>query len=219
MFCEEILIKEIPTLTKDTKGSQALSMMEDLKLNHLPVIQDDKYIYLLSEKDLFDMNNLEHEIGNISYHAPRINTKTPIFEILHIMGKGKLSFLPVVDEDGKYIGGVTLPALVEKLDEICNSDHHGATIGIEVNGQDYVLSQLIHLVESNNAHIKSLLSYPIKETGKQVLLLKVDLEDASPILRSLERFDYQVCFCIQEQGLIDETIKKRLDELMYYIEM
>ncbi|MDL2322472.1 CBS domain-containing protein [Bacteroidales bacterium OttesenSCG-928-A17] len=219
MFCEEILTKEVPTLTKNTKGSQALGIMGDSKLKHLPVIQDDKYLYLLSEKDLFDMNNPENEIGNISYYAPHINTKTPVFEILHIMSEDKLSFLPVIDDNGKYVGGVTLPALIEKLDEICNAGYHGASIGIEVNGQDYVLSQLVHLVESNNAHIQSLLSFPIKETGKQILLLKVDLEDASPILRSLERFDYRVRFCIQEQGLTDETIKKRLDELMYYIEM
>ena len=219
MFCEEILTKDIPVLTKDTKGNQALSIMGDAKLKHLPVIQDNKYKYLLSEKDIFDMNDPENEIGNISYYAPHINKKTTIFEILHIINKEKLSFLPVINENGDYLGGVTLPLLIEKLDEIFSASSQGALIGIEVNTQDYILSHLIHLVESNNARVQNIFSYPIKETGKQILLLKVDLEDASPILRSLERFDYTVRFCIQKQGLHDEILKKRLDELMYYIEM
>ena len=219
MFCEEILTKEIPTLTKATKGSLALSIMEDVKLKHLPVIQDDKYLYLLSEKDLFEMNDPENEIGNSYYYAPHVEEKTPVFEILHIMNMDNLDYLPVINRNGDFIGGVTLPLLIEKLDEICNAGSPGAIIGIEVNPQDYVLSQLVHLVESNNARVQSLFSYPAKETGKQILLVKVDLEDASPILMSFERFNYTVRFCIQKQGLRDEIIKRRLDELMYYIEM
>jgi len=219
MFCEEILTKEIPALTKTTKGSLALSIMGDVKLKHLPVIQDDKYLYLLSEKDLFEMNDLENEIENSYYYAPHVEEKTPVFEILHVMSTDNLDYLPVINKSGDFIGGVTLPLLIEKLDEICNAGSPGAIIGIEVNPQDYVLSQLVHLVESNNARVQSLFSYPIKETGKQILLLKVDLEDASPILMSLERFNYTVRFCIQKQGLRDEVMKRRLDELMYYIEM
>jgi FOG: CBS domain len=219
MFCEEMLTKEIPTLTPKTKGSQALNIMGEIKIKYLPVIQEAKYLYLLSEKDLFEMNDLEEEIGNSYYYAPHVNKKTPVFEILHIMSKDNLDYLPVINENGELIGGVTLPLLIEKLDEICNAGSHGAIIGIEVNPQDYVLSRLVHLVESNNAHVQSLFSYPVKETGKLILLLKVDLEDASPILMSFERFNYTVRFYIQKQGLRDETMKKRLDELMYYIEM
>ena len=219
MFCEEILTKEIPALTKSTTGVRALNIMGDLKIKHLPVIQGSKYLYLLSEKDLFDMNDPENKIGMISYYAPHVGVKTLIPEILHIMSKGNLSYLPVIDESGNFLGGVTRPLLIEKLDEICNAGSPGAMIGIEVSPQDYLLSQLTHLIESNNAQIQSFFSYIIKETHRQLLLLKVNLEDASPILRSLERFNYKVRFYSQKQGLIDEIMKKRLDELMYYIEM
>lgn len=219
MFCEEILTKEIPTLTKSVKGTQALRIMEDLKIKHLPVVQEDKYLYLLSETDLFEMNDPENEIENISNYAPHVNKKTPVFEILHIMSTENLTYLPVINENGSFVGGVTLPLLIEKLDDIYNAYSQGAIIGVEVNPQEYVLSQLIHLIESNNAHVQSLFLYPIKEIDKQVLLLKVDMEDASAILRSLERFNYTVRFYIQKQGLHEETMKKRLDELMYYIEM
>jgi FOG: CBS domain len=219
MFCEEILTKNIPVLTKDTKGDQALSIMEEVGSKHLPVIQDNKYLYLLSEKDVFDMDTPQDKIGNISYYAPHINKKTSIFEILHIMDKDKLDFLPVINENGDFLGEVTLPSLIGKLDEIINAGSQGALIGIEVNSKDYVLSHLIHLVESNNAHVQNIFSYSLKESNREILLLRMNLEDASPVIRSLERFDYMVRFHIQKQSLYNDILKKRLDELMYYIEM
>lgn len=219
MFCEEILTKEIPSLKEEMTGTQAHALMEELKLKHLPVTKDNKYIYLLSEKDLFEMNDMQEKIGNISYFAPCISRRMPVTEILRIVSKNRLTYLPVVDETGELLGGVTLPLLTDRLNDICNSAPFGALIGIEVNPQDFVLSQIIHLIESNNARVLLVFSYPEEETSRQLVVLKVDLEDATPVLRSLERFNYVVRFYYQKQGVWDETMKNRLNELIYYLEM
>jgi len=59
----------------------------------------------------------------------------------------------------------------------------------------------------------------VKATAKLIILLKIDLEDASPVLRSLERFNFNVLYCFQKKGLTNDIMKNRLEELMYYIEM
>ena len=41
--------------------------------------------------------------------------------------------------------------LVEKFTEITNADSNGALIAIELNPQDYDLSNIARLVESNNS--------------------------------------------------------------------
>jgi len=109
--------------------------------------------------------------------------------------------------------------LVEKFTEITGADSNGALIAIELNPQDYDLSNIARLVESNNSKILGLFSYPVKETGKLVVMLKIDSEDASAVLRSLERFDYSVIYHFQEHGLTDEIQRERLEELMYYLQM
>lgn len=219
MFCEEILTKDIPSLKTNISGAQAQTLMDELKIRHLPVVEEGKYLFLLSEKDLFNMDNLKSTIQELSVYAPYVSRKTSILDVLRIMKKDRLTYLPVINESGEFEGGVTLATLTEGLNEICNAGSDGALIAIETNLQECILSQIVHLIESNNAHVLTILSYFIKETGKHILLIKIDLEDAGPVLRSLERFNYPVKYYSQKHILTDETMRNRLDELMYYLEM
>ncbi|MDR3061040.1 MAG: CBS domain-containing protein [Dysgonamonadaceae bacterium] len=219
MLSKDFLTKQIPVLKPEDSGGFSLSQMEDCKLKHLPVVSDGKYIFLVSEKDLFLMENIDNPIENISIYAPLVSDKASLLEVLRVMSKENLTVLPVVSEDGNYLGAVTLSILVEKLAEATQAASNGALIAIEMNSQDYDLSQLSHLIESNNAKILSLLSYPVLETSKLTVLVRIDLEDASPVLRSLERFNYRVLYYAQKEGLADDIMHRRLDELMYYLEM
>ena len=107
----------------------------------------------------------------------------------------------------------------EILNEMSNADSEGALIAVELNQQEFVLSHIIRLIEDNRASVLSFFSYIDKETGKPILLFKIDLEDASPVVRSLERFNYPVKFYRQKQALPDEIMKNRVDELIHYIEL
>jgi CBS domain-containing protein len=219
MFCKEILIKEIPVLKPDDSGLHAAALMDDLGLKHLPVVKDGIYIYLLSESDVAGMGNPEAEIENTCFYAPCVMEESSVVEALQVMGKDSLTLLPVVTDNGEYAGAVTLPVLVESLNEISNSGSEGALIAVEPSQSDYVLSQIIHLIEANRAKILSMFLYIEKATGKQVLLIKIDLEDASPVIRSLERFDYPVKYCRQNRIFPDEILQKRANELIHYIEL
>ncbi|MDR0507108.1 MAG: hypothetical protein LBH32_09890 [Dysgonamonadaceae bacterium] len=111
--------------------------------------------------------------------------------------------------------------LIEKLNEISNAGSNGASIVLEINPRDYMLSQIAHLVEQNNAKLLHVFTFMEEETSMLIVILKIDLEDATYVLRSLERFNYVVRSCLQKQSSDSnsETLCKRLDELMYYLEM
>ncbi|GHT54937.1 hypothetical protein FACS189446_5550 [Bacteroidia bacterium] len=219
MFCKEILIKEIPVLKPGDSGLHALALMDDLKLKHLPVIGEGTYIYLLSEKEVANMKNPEAGIENTCFYAPYVWEESSVLEALQVMSKDSLTLLPVVADNGVYAGAITLPVLIETLGEMSNTGSEGALIAVELNQQESVLSQMIHVIEANRAKVLSLFSYVDKETGKQIILFKIDLEDASPVLRSLERFNYPVNYYRQKQMLPDEILQKRVNELIHYIEL
>jgi CBS domain-containing protein len=219
MFSKEIAIKDIPTLKPADSGLHALALMDELKLKHLPVVRDGVFVCLVSEKDIFAMRSQKDPVENICLYAPYVLENYSILDVLHIMGKDFLTLLPVVSEAGAYVGSITLPALMAGLSELCNAGSEGALIAIETNSHDYMLSQVVRLVESNNANVLNLFTYPDRETDRQIILFKIDLEDASPVLRSLERFNYKVVYYLQKQMLPDEIQKKRLNELLYYLEM
>lgn len=219
MLTKEMLNKQISALNPKNTGHYALSVMEDLKLKHLPVVSSNKYSFLLSEKDIFSMDNPGSPIDKASVFSPYAHENTAIIDVLHLMAKDKLSVLPVVGQEGDYLGAVTLDTLAWKLDEISNGGLSGSIIAIEVNSTDYDLSGIARLAESNNAKIVTLFTFPSSGTDRLTVLIKIDLEDASPLLRSLERFNYHVLYYSQKDGLVDEILKKRLDELMFYLKI
>jgi CBS domain-containing protein len=219
MFSKEFLTNEIPVLNLQDTGNFALSQMEDYKLKHLPVVNDGKYVFLISEKDIFGMEQPSNFIEKSSIYAPCISENTCIIEVLHVVIHNRLTVLPVVNSKGEYLGVITLETLIEKLGELCNAGDKGALIALELNPQDYSLSQIIHLAEQNNAKVLNVFTFMEDKTDKLIVLLKIDLEDASPVLRSLERFNYPVRYYSQKQILTDEIIRSRLNELMYYLEL
>ncbi len=219
MLSKDFLTKQLPVLKPQDSGNFALSQMEDYKVRHLPVVSEGKYSFLLTEKDAFLMEDIDKPVENTSIYAPLVSDKAPLLEVLRLMSNERITVLPVVDEDGIYLGAITLAILVEKLAEATQAGSNGSLIAVEMNPQDYNLSHLAHLIELNNAKILSLLSYPVPETGKLTILMRTNLEDASPALRSLERFNYRVLYYAQKEALADDTMRKRLDELMYYLEM
>ncbi|MDH8701869.1 CBS domain-containing protein [Dysgonomonadaceae bacterium PH5-43] len=219
MFSKEFLTNEIPALNCEDSGTLALSLMEDYKLKHLPVLKDGKFSFIVSETDIFRMGNPEDSIENLSIFAPYAKENTSIFDVIGIINQYRLSILPVVNETGEYQGVITLNNLLEKIGELCNISKEGAIIAVELNPQEYVLSHIIHLVEQNNAKVSDVFTFMDEKTSKLILLLKIDLEDASNVVRSLERFNYPVRYYAQKQMLSDETAKDRFDELMFYLGM
>ena len=110
-------------------------------------------------------------------------------------------------------------ALMATFDEGSNMGSDGSWIVLEVDPADYVLSQIAHLVEQNNAKVLHVFSYLEEETLKQIVLLKINLKEAASVARSLERFNYGVRYFSESTGMANETMRNRVNELIYYLEL
>ncbi|SCD20953.1 hypothetical protein PSM36_2148 [Proteiniphilum saccharofermentans] len=90
---------------------------------------------------------------------------------------------------------------------------------LEVPLKDYTLTEIARIVESNNAHITALSVMPISGGEFLLISLKLDIDDVTVLLRSFERFNYNVVYYFMKEGEVTDKQKERLDELMYYLEM
>lgn len=219
MLVKDFITKEIPVLKSFDTGEYGLALMEDFKLKHLPVVDDTVYHCLVSEKDLLSMPDPTAAIGEPVVFAPAVKENGHLHEALALMTRYGLSVLPVITIEGGYVGLITRDRLLDALSELCNADATGSVIVLEMLPQDYALSEIARLIESNNAHVLNLLSYTDKDTGRLILTIKIDLEDASPVIRSFERFNYTVLYHFMEKGMVDDVLKQRMDELIHYINM
>ena len=165
------------------------------------------------------MPDLASQIGEPIPFAPAIQEDVNLHAALTMMTRYRLHLLPVVDPEGVYTGAITREKMLEALAELCNADTAGSVIVLEMLPQDYALTDIARIVESNNAHIINLLSSTDKDTGRLHITIKIDLEDASPVIRSFERFNYTILFHYMEEGIVDEVLQQRMDELLYYMNM
>lgn len=175
------------------------------------------YRCLISEKDLLSMPDPAATIGEPVLFAPSVMENTHIHEALALIARYRLSLLPVTGSDGEYLGAITKEKLVDILAELCNAESPGSVIVLELIPQDYSLTDIARLIESNNAHVLNLLSYTDKTTGRLHLIIKIDLEDASPVIRSFERFNYTVLYYFMEKGMVNDLLQQRMSELLHYM--
>lgn len=219
MLVKDFITKDIPVLKSFDTAEYALSLMDDLKLKHLPLVDNGVYKTLVSEKDLTEMTTPSDPIGEPVQFAPALTENSHLHAALALMARYGLCLLPIVDEEGIYKGAITREKMIEALAELCSADVDGSVIALELLPQDYVLSDIARIVESNNAHVLNLLTQTDKDTGRLLVTIKIDLEDASPVIRSFERFNYNILYHFTEQGIADEVLQKRMDELFYYMNM
>lgn len=99
------------------------------------------------------------------------------------------------------------------------SDTENSLVVIEISLVDYTLTDIARIVESNNARIMNVFILPVADGNTLIVSIKLNLLDISPVLMSLERFNYKVLHYEMKEGVVTETHKERLDELLYYLNM
>lgn len=99
------------------------------------------------------------------------------------------------------------------------SDTENSMLIIEVPLIDYTLTDIARIVESNNARVMNLFVLPIADGNTLLISIKLNLLDISPVLMSFERFNYKVIYYRMKEGMVTDTHKERLDELLYYLNM
>ncbi len=220
MLVKDFITKEIPVVNSYDTVGYALRLMDELKLKQLPLVTSDGlYQGLVDEKKLLDVSLSTKPLANAPLLDVSIQGDGSLHEALSLMARYGLSLLPVHSSSGRYFGVVTQDQMLKSLVEWCASDREGSVIVLEFGSCDYSLIELSRLVESNNAHVLSLLTRMDPESGRWWVALKIDLVDASPVLRSFERFNYIVRYHFMEQGMVDERLQRQIRELVYYMNM
>ena len=114
MTAIELISKDIPTLKTSDTGQAALDLMDTYRVSHLPVVNNIYFLGLISDNDIYNLNKLDEAIGNhkLSLFSPFIFSDQHFYEVIALMTKLKLTIIPVLQRDNKYIGAICAAPLV-----------------------------------------------------------------------------------------------------------
>ena len=64
MFARDLISEVVPSLKTSDTGQMALNWMEIFRISHLPIVNNQDFLGLISDADIYDMNHPEEPIGN-----------------------------------------------------------------------------------------------------------------------------------------------------------
>jgi len=218
MQASNLISSSLITLHPDDDGLRAISLMEELRVNHLPVVRNGFYLGILSEKEILNWDNeeefIEEHLEEIT--APSVIGTQHLFDIIEELEKFSLTVIPVLDEEKHYLGSITNRKLLYTIAKSTSIQSNGGVIVLRMNQNDYQMSEIARIVEDNNTKILSSYITSIPDALQIELTLKLNTMDINTIVKDLERFDYNVSASFNTEETNDD-FTDRYESLMRFL--
>lgn len=221
MIAKELISELVPPLTLADNGEKALAWMNEYQVRHLPIINEGAFVSLISEDEIYDLNDANTPFSKLRLSNKGqsfVKEKDHLYEVLKVASILKLSLIPVVNESETYLGCITVENLLFFFSSIASAQEPGAILVLEVNVNDYSLSEVARIAESNGARILSSYVRTHPDSTKLDLTIKLNQSDLNNVIATFENFNYSVSGYFQETGLT-EDLQERYDALIRYLNM
>ncbi|MBX2893288.1 MAG: CBS domain-containing protein [Saprospiraceae bacterium] len=218
MTAHSLIALDIPSLSVEQTGREAFHLLSDYHVKHLPVVEDGKLVGLLSEEDIFN-HKLSDPIKLFDLSLLRrfaVNKHEHVFEVMRLMGDHRLTVIPVVDDEGNYVGLISQNDLLRYFANTASFTESGAVLVMEMPRRDYSLATITRIVEENDVKVLNAFVTSASDPDNVEVTLKLNRHDLSRVVASLERHNYEVKDMFGELEHAD-GLRDRYDSLMNYL--
>ncbi|HSU27005.1 MAG TPA: CBS domain-containing protein [Chitinophagaceae bacterium] len=220
MLTGELNSPSLPYLHLHDKVYQALQLMNDNHVTHLPIVDGEKYIGIISEDDLLLVENDHTELADIqqSFGNASVKNDEHFLMALRVAADNGLSVVPIVGEDNEIMGALPYSDLLKQASEFMSLNEPGGLIVLEMETNQYSFNELSKLVETNDAQITQLNTSNNAETGMMQVTIRINKPDVSDIVATLQRYEYNVKYFFGEEQYVNE-LKSNYENLMNYLKI
>lgn len=220
MLTTELINNNIPRLQLQDSVSKALQLINDYRVTHLPVVAEDKYLGMISEDDLLDV---EAEKGTIEFLQENF---VPAFvkENEHFLNAVKFSnqfettIVPVTNEERELVGVITVTDLLKALGDFSGANEIGGIIVMEMERSQFAISEISRIVESNDSTVLHLNTTIQPDTGLLTVSLHLNKKEIAAIVSAFERYDYDIIYYFGDEKFENE-IHSNYRHLMSYLDI
>ncbi len=218
MIAQELISTELIPLFPSDTGQEALDTMSDFYIKHLPIVENEQLLGILSEEDVLN-NDVEESIGTYELSLPKITVKAAdhIFDVMRILVEHQLTTIPVINEKGYYIGLIYQEDLLHEFAKTESFAEPGGIIVLEIRKRNYSLSEIARIVESEHAIIlnASITSQP--DSDFMEVTIKINRFEIQRIVATFERFKYEIKATFSLTNDYKDALQERYDALMSYL--
>ena len=179
------------------------------------------YFRKMTVHDILTLASQEVPGPLVSLENSSVTEKMPAMLLLPHFLSSPDAKVDVTDPEGVTVGTVDSFAMLRGLGEMFGNDS-GETSWVEasVRTSDYSASAVARAVEDVDANLLDMLTSPDPaDPARMRLTLKISHSDPAAVVRSLERYGYEVVSSDSASTADMEKVRERLSELSLYLSM
>ncbi|RWR09661.1 acetoin utilization AcuB family protein [Siminovitchia fortis] len=205
MIVEQIMTKNVHTLSPESTVKSALTLMRQHKIRHLPLSnENEEVVGLVTERDIKSTlpSFLKGEALEEHLHAPlstimncNVITGHPldfVEEIAALFYDHKIGCLPIVN-NRKLVGIITSTDLLHTMVELTGANKPGSQLEVRVKNRPGALYEVTAVFHKHLVNVHSVLIYPDPDDEDyQILVFRIATINPIPVIDALKKEDLHV---------------------------
>lgn len=215
----DFIINDIKPVGIDSKIKDVQELFNQLTYTHIPVNDlNNNYIGCIFETDVHCFEKSK-SLNEYLYTIEDFHVKktTLWLDVLEAFARNSSNIMPVLDEHDKYLGYYELNDIISLFGDSPFFIEPGGIIVVEKGINDYTMSEISQIVESNNGKILGAFVSKIKNDVVQITI-KIGNASLNDIIQTFRRYSYNIASG-HEDDSYQQSLKERSDYLNKYLNM
>lgn len=188
MFVSDWMTKKVFTISPDDSVTDAIKLMKENKIKHLPVLKNDRLKGIISDRDIkefspskattLDMYELHYLLAKarvkdlMRSKVTTTTSDTPVEEAAMLMHDQGIGCLPVV-ESGRLAGIISDMDIYHALVDITGARHGGNRIFLTIEDTPGSIKDVADIIRKHGFRLQSILtSYEGVKAGFRDVVLR-----------------------------------------------
>jgi len=205
------IINDLTPIEADAKISELRVVFNQLTYSHIPIQKNGVFLGCLSENDIYCFDS-DKIINDILYAIEGFYVKknSTWLNVLGEFASNDCNIMPVLDSKNKYLGYYQLVDIISLFNKTPFLSEPGGIIIVEKAYNDYSLSEISQIIESNNVKLLGLF-VSSQENDMTQITIKIENSGLNAIFESLRRYGYNIILGHED----DEFLKMLKDRSSY----
>ena len=211
MNLNQHIINDLSPIEADAKISELRVVFNQLTYSHIPIQKNGVFLGCLSENDIYCLDS-DKIINDILYAIEGFYVKknSTWLNVLGEFASNDCNIMPVLDSKNNYLGYYQLVDIISLFNKTPFLLETGGIIIVEKAYNDYSLSEISQIIESNNVKLLGLFVSSQEDDMTQITI-KIENSDLNTIFESLRRYGYNIILGHED----DEFLKMLKDRSSY----
>ena len=206
MLVRDVMQSKVVTITPRTTLAEAVRLVRQRGIRHLPVLEEGELVGMVSDRDLkrampspatalraHEMNDLLERLRAaeiMTRPVVTIGPMLPVEEAARLMVEEKISALPVT-ERGRLVGIVTETDVLTLFVKAMGAGEPSSRLDVVLGERPSALAEVVQAVEGAGVPISSIMSLASR-AGRKEAMIRVATINPGPAIRALKAKGYAV---------------------------